>query len=73
MIYAVGEIERLQNALVDGWYGLSQTGKAFVFLIVLAVLFTLTRNAESNTLIAVSALTGLVIIAYFVIFFMAHF
>lgn len=67
------EVERLQNALFDGWYGLSQTGKAFVFLIVLAVLFTLTRNAESNTLIAVSALTGLVIIAYFMIFFMAHF
>jgi hypothetical protein len=67
------EIEFLQNAIVEGWYGLSQTGKACVFLIVLAVLFTLTRNAESNTLIAVSALTGLVIIAYFMIFFMAHF
>lgn len=70
---AMWEIERLQNAIVDGWYGLSQAGKAFVFLLVLAVLFTLTRNAESNTLIAVSALTGLVIIAYFMIFFMAHF
>ena len=69
----MGVIDRLQNAIVDGWYGLSQGGKAFVFLLVLAVLFTLTRNAESNTLIAVSALTGLVIIAYFMIFFMAHF
>lgn len=70
---AMGEIDRLQNAIADGWFGLSQAGKAFVFLLVLAVLFTLTRNAESNTLIAVSALTGLVIIAYFMIFFMAHF
>jgi uncharacterized membrane protein len=67
------EVERLRNALVEEWYGLSQSGKAVVFLIVLAVLFTLTRNAESNTLIAVSALTGLVIIAYFMIFFMGHF
>jgi uncharacterized membrane protein len=67
------EVERLQNALLEEWYGLSQSGKAVVFLIVLAVLFTLTRNAESNALIAVSALTGLVIIAYFMIFFMAHF
>jgi hypothetical protein len=72
MIEAMGEIELLQNAVVEEWYGLSQTGKAVVFLIVLAVLFTLTRNAESNTLIAVSALTGLVIIAYFMMFFMAH-
>jgi uncharacterized membrane protein len=67
------EVERLQNALLEEWYGLSQSGKAVVFLFVLAVLFTLTRNAESNALIAVSALTGLVIIAYFMIFFMAHF
>jgi uncharacterized membrane protein len=67
------EVERLRNALVEEWYGLSQSGKAVVFLIVLAVLFTLTRNAESNALIAVSALTGLVIIAYFMIFFMGHF
>jgi hypothetical protein len=73
MIVAMGEIELLQNAVVDGWYGLSQTGKACVLLIVLAALFTLTRNAESNTLIAVSALTGLAIIAYFMIFFMAHY
>ena len=70
---AMWEIERLQNAIIDGWFGLSQVGKAFVFLLVLAVLFGLTRNSESNTLIAVSALTGIVIIAYFMIFFMAHY
>ena len=69
----MGEIDRLQNAIVDGWFGLSQVGKAFVFLLVLAVLFGLTRNSDSNTLIAVSALTGVLIIAYFMIFFMAHF
>ena len=68
-----GEVDRLENVLFEQWHGLSETGKAFVFLLVLAVLFTLTRNSESNTLIALSALTGMVLIAYFIIFFMAHF
>jgi hypothetical protein len=69
----MGELDHLQNALIEQWYGLSETGKAFVFLLVLAVLFSLTRNAESNTLIALSALTGVIVIVYFVLFFMVHF
>jgi hypothetical protein len=68
-----GEIDRLESGVVDQWYGLSEGGKGLVLLLVVAVLFMLTRNAESNTVIALSALTGLVVIAYFIIFFMAHY
>ena len=68
-----GEIDRLESGIFDQWYGLSEFGKAVVLLLVVLVLFMLTRNAESNTVIALSALTGLVVIAYFIIFFMAHY
>jgi hypothetical protein len=67
------EIDHLQSAIVEQWYGLSEGGKGLVLLAVVLVLFSLTRNAESNTVIALSALTGLVVIAYFIIFFMAHY
>jgi uncharacterized membrane protein len=67
------EIDHLQSAIFDQWYGLSELGKGLVLLVVVAFLFTMTRNAENNTLIALSALTGLVVIAYFIIFFMARF
>ena len=68
-----GEIDHLESAISDQWYGLSEFGKAVVLLLVVVVLFMLTRNAKSNAVIALSALTGLVVIAYFVIFFMAHY
>ena len=68
-----GEIDHLESAIFDQWYGLSEFGKAVVLLLVVVALFMLTRNAESNTVIALSALTGIVVIAYFIIFFMAHY
>jgi hypothetical protein len=67
------EIDYLQSALWQQWYGLSEGGKGLVLLAVVIVLFSLTRNAESNAIIALSALTGLVVIAYFIIFFMARY
>lgn len=68
-----GEIDHLESAISDQWYGLSEFGKAVALLLVVVVLFMLTRNAKSNAVIALSALTGLVVIAYFIIFFMAHY
>jgi hypothetical protein len=67
------EIDYLQSALWQQWYGLSEGGKGLVLLAFVIVLFSLTRNAESNAIIALSALTGLVVIAYFIIFFMARY
>lgn len=67
------EFDYLQSAMVRQWYHLSEGEKGLVLLVVVAILFTFTRTAESNMLIAVSALTGLVVIAYFIIFFMARF
>ena len=66
------EFDYLESAIVEQWYHLSEGGKGLVLLVVVAILFTFTRNAESNTLIALSALAGLVVIAYFIIFFMAR-
>ena len=67
------EIDYLKSAIWQQWYGLSEGGKGLVLLAVVIVLFSLTRSAESNAIIALSALTGLVVIAYFIIFFMAHY
>ena len=61
-------LQHFQTAVFDLWFRLSGSEKTLVFILALPVLFYLANKSESNTLIAVSGLIALILVAYLVIF-----
>lgn len=65
-------LQHFQSEVFDLWFRLSGSEKTLVFIIALPVLFYLANKSESNTLIAVSSLIALVLVAYLVIFVLSQ-
>ena len=60
--------ERLQRAFADQFSGLSGDQKAFALLLALPLLFYFGKNSDSYVVNTVSALLGLVIVTWLVLY-----